>query len=100
MAKDLKRPQRVIFHDVHLKVKDGWAFLCVWPKQSNGKQVDYRGTIYQEGIDAGVFDEQINALLRKTGKKWEVKAFDLGSTDAAWDGWWDQFKTPREIFDL
>jgi hypothetical protein len=41
----------------HLKVQDGWAFLRGVPQQSDGRPMDYRGTIFEAAMQEGMFDD-------------------------------------------
>ena len=83
----------------HFAAKDGYAFLTGQIKiKGTNKPVDYRGTEYQKDIDEGIFDDHIDALLKKEGGRWVVKAHAIGSTDVAWWGWWDTFGAPRNLF--
>ncbi|MBV9773481.1 MAG: hypothetical protein JO040_06000 [Gemmatimonadetes bacterium] len=95
--KKLRQPVR--FQVTHLKVQDGWAFLQGTPERANGKPVDYRGTLYQDAIDAGAFEETVTALVRKQpGGAWRVVEYDLGATDVVWEPWPRQYHAPRAIF--
>ncbi len=60
--------------------------------------MDYRGTEYQEAIDAGMFDNGIFALLKKTGGKWKVVTHMIGCTDVCYLDWDKQYKAPKAIF--
>lgn len=90
--------KKVEFKINHFKVKDGWAFINAEPQAPGGKKIDYRGTQYQEAIDAEVFDNNVGGLLKLVKGKWQVKSWWLGATDVPWDGWWDKYKAPRSIF--
>lgn len=89
---------KVIFKVDHLKVKDGWAFMRGVPRQADGKPVEYRGTVYEEAINAGAFDDWICALLKNSGGKWQVVAYSIGATDVAYEGWDKEHKAPPDIF--
>ncbi len=82
----------------HLRVRGAWAFLQATPQRPDGRPLDYRGTPYQEARDAGAFDDQATALLRREGAAWRVVAFNLGATDVVWEPWGKEFGAPREIF--
>lgn len=97
VQKSLKgRP--VLFKVTTLRVSGDWAFVSGKAIQPNGRPMDYRGTVYQEAIDAGVFDDWVCGLLKRTNGKWSVKAWALGATDVPWDGWDKRFGAPRAIF--
>jgi hypothetical protein len=96
VEKDLK--QKVLFKVDTLRVLNGWAFLGGMPLQKNGKNIDYRKTKYRDALEADAFDDSIYALLKKGAKGWSVKAFVIGPTDVAWEGWDKEFGAPRAIF--
>jgi hypothetical protein len=96
VEKELKK--KTIFKVQHLKVQKEWAFMRGTPRQSNGRPMDYHGTVYQEAIGQGAFDDGIAALLHKKRGKWTVTTYRIGSTDVAWDGWDRQYKAPSAIF--
>jgi hypothetical protein len=102
VEKQLKR--KVIFKVDELRVKDGWAFLRGVPQQPGGKAMDYRGTPYQDALEAGAFDDGICALLRKQGSgskaKWRVVTYQIGATDVPYDGWDREYKAPSSIFGI
>ena len=88
----LRQPVR--FRVDHLRVRGGWAFLQATPQRPDGRPPDYRGTPYQEAMDAGAFDDQATALLRREGAAWRVVAFNLGATDVVWEPWAREFGCP------
>ncbi len=96
IEKDLK--QKVIFKVDTLRVQKDWAFLGGVPLRENGKPIDYRKTHYRDAFESDAFDDSVYALLKKSKKGWRVKAFVIGATDVAWDGWDKEFGAPRAIF--
>lgn len=92
----LKR--KAIFKVDHLKVKDGWAFMRGVPREADGKAFDYKGTVYEEAIKEGIFDDWICALLKKSEGKWQVVVYTIGATDVAYAGWEEEHKAPPDIF--
>jgi hypothetical protein len=98
VEKELKKP--VIFRIDVLNVMNGWAFLRGIPLEKSGKRMDYRGTPYQELIDAGMFDDWICALLNKEGNgtRWRVVVYALGATDVPFIGWVERYHAPPGIF--
>ncbi len=96
VQKQLKR--KVIFKVDNLKVQDGWAFLQGVPQQSDGSPMQYRGTKYQEAIDAGAFDDGIVALLQKRGGKWQVVDYVIGANDVPYLDWDQKYHAPSDIF--
>jgi hypothetical protein len=98
VEKKLKQP--VIFKIDHLKVQDGWAFLQGAPQKPDGAAIDYRGTVYQQAVDAGAFDNGVVALLRNVNGKWKVIQYVIGATDVPYVDWDKTYKAPRAIFPL
>lgn len=98
VEKELK--QSVIFRIDHFKVQGTWAFLTGVPQKPNGARINYAGTVYQEAVDEGVFDDGIVALLRRVDGKWRVIQHVIGATDVPYVEWDTEFKAPRSIFGL
>ena len=96
VEKELKR--KTIFAVNNFKVQGNWAYLDGKPQQADGSKMDYRGTQYQEAINAGMFDDNIFALLKKTGGKWKVVIFMIGCTDVCYLPWSKDYKAPKAIF--
>ena len=90
--------KNVVFRVGYLQVKDGWAFLAGKPQQPNGKPMDYRDTPHQKDIEAGVFDDGIHALMRLEDGRWRVVKYEIGATDAVFEGWDRLYHAPKEIF--
>lgn len=95
---DLKRP--VIFKVESLNVQDGWAFLRGTPIQPGGRRMDYRGTVYQEAIKAGAFDDGICALLRRQDGAWQTVKYVIGATDVPYVDWDKEYHAPSAIFGI
>jgi len=93
-----KLKQEVIFKIDHLKVQGGWAFLLGAPRRPDGGQIDYRDTPYADAYNAGAFDNNVMALLRKVGGQWRVVQYVIGATDVAYLGWDRKFRAPSAIF--
>jgi len=96
VERELQKP--VLFRIDALKVQNGWAFLRGVPLEKSGKAMDYRGTPYQDAIDAGTFDDWICALLRKEGTRWRVVAHAIGATDVPFADWAERYHAPPGIF--
>jgi hypothetical protein len=97
VQRELKQP--VIFKVDHLKVLQGWAFMRGVPKRPDGGSVSYKGTPYQEALEAGAFDDWICALLQKREGKWQVVIHVIGATDVVYEGWDRKYKAPSAIFE-
>lgn len=83
-----------------LMVKGAFAYFHGRVKDSTGKDIDFRKTVYKDAVKDGLFDgDGTAALLKKSGGKWKVLTYAVGPTDVAWACWWKEFKAPKEIFD-
>ena len=96
VQRELKR--KVAFKVDHLRVQGDWAFMKGVPQQPGGGAMDYRGTGYQEAIDAGAFDDGVVALLRRRGGKWQVVKYVIGATDVPYVEWDKEYRAPAAIF--
>lgn len=96
VQKELKKP--VIFKVEQLKVQGAWAFLRGAPLQPNGKKMNYRGTLYQEAIEQGMFDDWICALFQKRQGRWRTVTYALGATDVPYVDWSQKYQAPSAIF--
>lgn len=98
VEKELKKS--VKFHIDALNVRNGWAFMRGVPLKKSGKRMDYKGTNYQESINAGTFDDWICSLLRKESKdaRWRVVVYTLGATDVPFADWAERYHAPPDIF--
>ena len=96
IARDLRQPVQFVVKE--LRTDGRWAFAVVEPRTPAGREIDYRKTNYKDAVEAGTFDGGIcYALLRREKSGWRVKAFSIGPTDLAWDGWPEEFGVPREL---
>lgn len=93
-----KLKKKTIFVVNNFKVQGNWAFLDGTPQKADGGAMSYRGTEYQNAIDAGMFDSNIFALLKKTGGKWKVVTYQIGCTDVCYLSWATDYKAPKTIF--
>ena len=96
IEKTLKQP--VIFKIDHLKAQNGWAFLTGRPQSPDGSAIDYTGTVYQDAVDSGAFDDGIVALLRKVKGKWTVVQYVIGATDVPYVDWDKKYRAPKGVF--
>ena len=96
VEKELK--QKIIFSVDHFSVLGNWAFLSGEPQGPNNDRPNYKNTEYKNAIDAGMFDNNFFALLKKTGGKWKVVTHSIGCTDVCYLDWWKQYKAPKNIF--
>ncbi len=96
VERDLK--QKIVFNAENFKVQGNWAFLGGEPQNASGGKPNYKGTKYQAAIDAGAFDNNFFALLKKTGASWKVVTYAIGCTDVCYATWWKDYKAPKAIF--
>lgn len=96
VEKELK--QKIQFSINQFKTNGVWAFINGEPQNASGGRPNYRGTEYQEAIDEGMFDNNFQALLKKTGGKWKVVTYAIGCTDVCFATWWKDHKAPKAIF--
>lgn len=96
VEKELK--QKIQFSVENFKSNGTWAFLSGDPQNMSGGKPNYKGTEYQEAIDADMFDNNFFALMRKTGGKWKVVTYAIGCTDVCYANWWKKYKAPKAVF--
>lgn len=96
VEKELK--QKIQFNVENLNSNGTWAFLGGDPQNMKGGKPNYKGTPYQQAIKADMFDNNIFALLKKTGGKWKVIRYEIGCTDVCYATWWKEYKAPKGIF--
>lgn len=90
--------KNVVFQVDHLVQQGGYAFLMGQPRKPDGTAFDYRGTIYQEAIEHGLFDDWIWAVLAKVDGRWRTLEYGIGNTDVGWLGVVGKFGAPEGIF--
>lgn len=90
--------QRVVFVANTLKAQNGWVFLGGKAQKPNGKPIDYSRTSYNEYIEMGMFDDNLFALLRKSGSSWIVVTYAIGCTDVCYESWAKEHGAPTRIF--
>lgn len=73
--------QNVKFVVQKLAVCQNWSIVYAKPVQENGAPVDYSKTKHQKWINAGMFDNSIQALLEYNGREWIVVEYIIGATD-------------------
>jgi len=98
VEKELK--QKIQFSIQNFKVQGNWAFVNGEPQNSSGGEPNYKNTKYQAQVSDGAFDNNFQALLKKTGGKWKVVTYAIGCTDVCWLGWGEQYKAPKAIFEM
>lgn len=96
IEKELK--QKIQFSIQNFKVQGVWAFVNGEPQNASGGEPNYRITTYADDVKEGIFDNNFQALLKKTGGKWKVVVYAIGCTDVCWLGWDEQYQAPKAIF--
>ncbi len=96
VEKQLK--QKIQFAVNDFNVSGNWAFVSGEPQNMKGEKPNYKGTVYEEDVKEGLFDDNFFALLKKTGKKWKVVTYALGCTDVCYAIWWEEYKAPKNVF--
>ena len=83
-----------------LKLKNNYAFLKGNVKYADGKEIDFRKTIFKEDFENGMFDgSSIYALCKKVNGKWKYLVHAIGPTDVVYTCWASTYKAPKELFD-
>jgi hypothetical protein len=90
--------QKIVFSIDHFNVAGNWAFLAGAPQNESGGKPDYSKTEYKDALDAGMFDNNFFALLKKTRAKWKVVKYQIGCTDVCYLDWWKDYRAPKAIF--
>lgn len=96
VERDLR--QKIVFAAEHFNVSGSWAFVGGDPQTPEGGRPNYRGTRYQEAVNADMFDNNFFAILKKTGGKWKVVHYAIGCTDVCYADWWRRYRAPKAIF--
>lgn len=96
VEKELK--QRVQFTIKNFKMTETWAFINGEPLNLKSVKPDYAATPYQKAINAGAFENNYQALLKKTAGKWKVVTYLIGCTDVCWLDWDKKHKAPTVVF--
>lgn len=93
---ELRRPVKFLVQT--LNVLEDWAFMIATPQQPDGRPFDYTGTVYEEQIREGAFDDALDALIHYHDGRWTVVAVVIGATDVAWEPWSARYNAPQAIF--
>lgn len=96
VERDLK--QKIAFVVDAFKVEGSWAFVSGTPQGPGGTEPDYTRTRYADAAEAGIFDNNFFALLKKTAGKWKVTTYAIGCTDVCYADWWRRYRAPKGVF--
>lgn len=83
----------IIFTIRTLNVQNGWAFIVASPQSSDGRPLRE----FQESCE---FDQDVIALLRRRGNRWQVVERDVCPSDVSYGDWGRRYGAPRAIFGL
>jgi len=90
--------QKIVFVADTFNVSGSWAFVSGSLQGADGNAPDFSRTQYAEAIEAGAFDNNYFALLKKTSGKWRVIVYQIGCTDVCYLPWPKQYKAPKVLF--
>jgi hypothetical protein len=90
--------QKVVFVADDFNVTGNWALIGGRPQTASGGSPDYSKTRYRDAVDAGAFDNNVFALLKRTGSSWRVVTYAIGCTDVCYVGWWRRHRAPKAVF--
>lgn len=90
--------QKIVFVADNFNVQGNWAFLGGRPQSPDGGSPDYSHTEYATALNAGAFDNNFFALLKKSGGKWRVVTHAIGCTDVCYADWWRRYRAPKTLF--
>jgi hypothetical protein len=96
VSKELKQSVSFLAND--FKIQGNWAFINGQAQNPKGGAINWKITEYQSAIDDGVFDDNLSALLNKTGGKWRVVDHAIGCTDVCYLGWDTKHQAPSALF--
>lgn len=90
--------QKIVFAANTFNVLGSWTFIFGTMQTPEGGQPDFSRTRYAEAQREGFFDNNFQALMKKTAGKWTVVKFQIGCTDVCYTEWWRQYRAPKAIF--
>jgi len=82
-----------------LSIDTPFAAVTATPFTPAGARIDFSGIpAYSAAVETGAFDDQVIALLEKSGGKWQVLEHEIGSTDFPGQEWARIHGAPEDIF--
>lgn len=75
-----------------------WAFVVGQARDGRGGAPNWKITEYRQRIDVDGFEDNLFALLKKSGGKWRVVTYMIGCNDVCYLGWDKKYKAPTAIF--
>jgi hypothetical protein len=95
---EIKLKQKVAFNTDAFNSNGTWAFVNGKLQDDKGNKLNYAKTVYAEAEKEGMFDDNFQALLKKTGGKWKVVKYMIGCTDVCYATWWKDYRAPKAVF--
>jgi hypothetical protein len=90
--------QKIVFAASTFNVLGNWTFIFGTMQTPEGGQPDFSRTKYAQAQRDGFFDNNFQALIKKTAGKWTVVKYQIGCTDVCYTEWWRQYRAPKSIF--
>jgi len=90
--------QSIVFSAQTFNVMGNWAFMFGTMQKPEGGQPDFSRTKYARAQKDGFFDNNFQALLKRTAGKWSIIKYQIGCTDVCYTEWWKQFRAPKAVF--
>ena len=90
--------QKIVFTADTFNVLGNWTFIFGTMRSPEGGQPDFSRTKYAQAQRDGFFDNNFQALLKKSAGKWSVVKYQIGCTDVCYTEWWKQYRAPKAVF--
>ena len=90
--------QKIVFTADTFNVLGNWTFIFGTMRSPEGGQPDFSRTKYAQAQRDGFFDNNFQALLKKSAGKWGVVKYQIGCTDVCYTEWWKQYRAPKAVF--
>jgi len=90
--------QQIVFVADTFNVSGTWAFVSGRLQGADGNAPDFSNTQYREAMEAGAFDNNYFALLKRSSNKWKVITYQIGCTDVCYLPWPQQYRAPKALF--
>ena len=71
--------QQIVFVADTFNVSGTWAFVSGCLQGADGNAPDFSNTQYSEAMEAGAFDNNYFALLKRSSNKWKVVTYQIGA---------------------
>jgi hypothetical protein len=98
VAADLGQPVTLEVH--RLSIRPPFAAVSATPRAESGATIDFsKIPKYAPAVEAGAFDPQLLALLKKSNSGWVLLEYEIGATDFPGLDWAKAHGAPADIFD-